>query len=131
MTNPNAFTFGAQETTNWWADRMDPQKEAERQAKREAMEADQRRMVEEYHRQEAVNYASPAIVSTIQTYLAKGEMADTNQVASAVAQALPDAAPGLFRQVLDELKASGKVYEVQNAQGLMGMRSSHLYLLDG
>jgi hypothetical protein len=95
------------------------------------MEAEQRRMIEEYRRQEAVNYASPAIVSSIQAYLAQGKMADTSQVASEFAQALPGAAPGLFRQVLDDLKAQGKVYEVQNAPGLMGARSSHLYLLEG
>ncbi|MFJ8936178.1 hypothetical protein ACIRL0_10730 [Streptomyces sp. NPDC102365] len=135
MTNPNAFNFGTKETSNFWADRMDPVKEAQRQARitaeQEARDSQQRQMVENYQRNKALNYAAPSIVSAIQTYTAKGEMADTNQVASDVAQMLPDAAPGLFQQVLSELKASGQVYEIQNPPGLMGMRSSHLYLLDG
>lgn len=130
MVNNNAFKFGTQER-NYWADRLDPQKEAERKAKQEAEEAERRRTMEQHQREQVMNYASPAIVSSIQTYLAKGEMADTATVASDFAQAIPGAAPGLFRQVLDDLKAAGKVYEIQNAPGLMGMRSSHLYLLEG
>ena len=128
MVNTSAFSAGTQQG-NWWTNHIATA--PEREAKRQAMEAEQRRMVEQYRRQEAVNYASPAIVSAIQSYTAKGEMANTDQVASEFAQAIPGAAPGLFRQVLDDLKASGQVYEVQNAQGLMGMRSSHLYLLEG
>ncbi|MEU4042577.1 hypothetical protein ACK389_05525 [Streptomyces antibioticus] len=128
MTNPNAFNAGTQQV-NWWTNHIATA--PEREAKRQAIETEQLRMIEEYRRQEAVNYASPAIVSAIQSYTVKGEMADTHQVESEFTQALPNAAPGLFRQVLDDLKAQGKVYEVQNAQGLMGMRSSHLYILEG
>lgn len=119
MTNP----------TNYWQRVLDPQYQAERKVKQEAEEAERRRMMEQHQREQVMNYASPAIVSSIQTYLAKGEMADTATVASDFAQAIPGAAPGLFRQVLDDLKTAGKVYEIQNAPGLMGMRSSHLYLM--
>lgn len=128
MVNNNAFSAGTQQG-NWWTNHIATA--PEREAKRQAIETEQLRMIEEYRRQEAVNYASRAIVSAIQSYTVKGEMANTDQVASEFAQAIPGAAPGLFRQVLDDLKAQGKVYEIQNAQGLMGMRSSHLYLLEG
>lgn len=54
MTNPmNPFAFGAQERShNYWADRLDPVKEAERKAKQDAMEAEQRRMIAAHQEQQ-------------------------------------------------------------------------------
>ncbi|MGM9380546.1 hypothetical protein [Streptomyces antibioticus] len=132
MTNPNAFTAGSLEG-NWWANYVAtaPEREAKKAEEEAARVSAQRAMIDRYQREQALNYAAPAITSAIQTYTAKGEMADTSQVASDVAQMLPEAAPGLFQQVLGELKASGQVYEIQNPPGFMGMRSSHLYLVDG
>ncbi|WP_159074176.1 hypothetical protein [Streptomyces dioscori] len=131
MVNTNAFSSGTQEG-NWWANYVAtaPEREAKKSEEEAARVSAQRAMIDRYQREQALKYAAPAITSVIQTYTVKGEMADTDTVASDVSQMLPDAAPGLFRQVLDDLKSQGKVYEVQNAPGFMGMRSSHLYLVD-
>lgn len=135
MTNPNAFTFGAQER-NYWADRMDPAKEAERRAKQEKLETEQRRMIAAYEEQQRaqaiMTHAGPALVDMIRKYDAQGRPAVTNQVERDFTEALPGATPGEFRTALEHLKASGIVHELTSStQGFMGERTTHLYVMEG
>ncbi|MDX2762947.1 hypothetical protein PV729_19520 [Streptomyces europaeiscabiei] len=135
MTNPNAFTFGAQENS-YWANRLDPAKEAERKAKKEALESEQRRMIaahEEQQRAQAImTHAGPALVDMIRKYDAQGRPAVTNQVERDFTEALPGATPGEFRTALEHLKASGIVHELTSStQGFMGEKTTHLYVLEG
>ncbi|MGK3943170.1 hypothetical protein ABK046_32625 [Streptomyces caeruleatus] len=135
MTNPNAFTFGVQERSdNYWADRLDPVKEAERRAKQDALEAEQRRMIEahaERQRAQAImTHAGPALVDMIRKYDAQGRPAVTTQVERDFTEALPGATPGEFRAALEHLKASGIVHELTSStQGFMGEKTTHLYVL--
>ncbi|MEU0582582.1 hypothetical protein [Streptomyces sp. NPDC006132] len=136
MTNPNAFTFGAQERSNYWARILDPQYQEEKRAKQEAMETEQRRMIaahqEQQRAQAIMTHAGPALVDMIRKYDAQGRPAVTTQVERDFIEALPGATPGEFRTALEHLKASGIVYELTSStQGFMGERTTHLYVLEG
>ncbi|MBW8737171.1 MAG: hypothetical protein JF621_08595 [Streptomyces turgidiscabies] len=138
MTNPmNPFTFGAQERShNYWADRLDPVKEAERKAKQDAMEAEQRRMIaahqEQQRAQAIMTHAGPALVDMIRKYDSQGRPAVTNQVERDFTEALPGATPDEFRTALEHLKASGIVHELTSStQSFMGEKTTHLYVLEG
>ncbi|MEU0197977.1 MULTISPECIES: hypothetical protein [unclassified Streptomyces] len=133
MTNPNAFTAGAQEG-NWWANYVAAA--PEREAKRQAMEAEQRRMIEahqrEQQRQAVMSQAGPAILDLIQGYLNRNTPAVTTQVERDFIEALPGATPEEFRTALEYLKQGGHVHElVSSTQGFMGQKTTHLYPLEG
>jgi len=135
MTNPTAFEFGAQER-NYWAERLDPVKEAQRRAKQDALEAEQRRMIETYQREQqrqaVMSSAGPAILDLIQGYLNRNAPAVTTQVERDFTEALPGATPDEFRTALEYLKQGGHVHElVSSTQGFMGEKTTHLYPLEG
>lgn len=137
MTNPNAFTFGARETSNFWTNRLDPQKEAERLAKRQAMDAEQQRMVkvhQERQRREAVlTQSGPAIIEIVKAYDAyeRPTPAKTSDVERQFSKHFPDSAPGEFRNVLEELKGMGVLHEVTSSIGFMGARDTNLHYMGG
>jgi len=137
MTNPNAFTFGAQETSSFWSNRLDPQKEAVRQAKQTAKDNEQRRMIQahaEQQRREAVlTQSGPAIVEIVKAYDAyeRPTPAKTSEVERHFSEQFPNAAPGEFRNVVDELKSMGVIHEVTSSIGFMGARETNLHYMGG
>ncbi|MBP5892887.1 hypothetical protein ABZ722_09235 [Streptomyces longwoodensis] len=136
MTNPNAFTFGSQERSNYWGRILDPQYQEEKRAKQEAMEAEQRRMIaahqEQQRAQAIMTHAGPALVDMIRKYDVQGRPAVTSNVERDFTEALPGATPDEFRMALEHLKASGIVHELTSStQGFMGERTTHLYVLEG
>ncbi|MDG5801686.1 hypothetical protein P9869_03220 [Streptomyces ossamyceticus] len=134
MTNLNAFTAGASE--NYWARVTTPEYQAEKRAKQDALEAEQRRMIaahqEQQRAQAIMTHAGPALVDMIRKYGAQNRPAVTAQVERDFTEALPGATPDEFRTALEHLKASGIVHELTSStQGFMGERTTHLYVLEG
>lgn len=127
MTETKSFSFGANERS-WWAEYEStlPQRKAMEEEKRQLVA----RMEAEQQRQEALQYSGPALFGIIAAYAAKNQPAVTTQVArDFVARGFPE---DEFRNVLEQLKAMGRVTEVTSStQGYMGERTTHLYLLDG
>ncbi|MFK0105751.1 hypothetical protein [Streptomyces sp. NPDC091217] len=128
MTDSNAFSFGAQERS-WWANSMDPEVQAER-----ARAAEEQRLAVAH--QEAVTRqnelmltAGGQLIDIIEGYASGNVPADTQKVARDFSgKGFPD---GEFRNVLEQLKALGLVYEaVSGAPGFMGERVTRLHLLE-
>lgn len=121
-----AFSFGTQERS-WWT-------EYERSMpERKAMEAERAQLVArmemEQQRQEALTHSGPALLQIIAAYAAKNQPAVTAQVAIDFAAAgFPE---DEFRNVLEQLKAMGRVAEVVSGPaGYMGERTTNLYEID-
>ena len=134
MVNNPAFSFGTKETSNWWTNALDPQVQAERQAKRDAMDAEQLRMIQAHQEQQRtqaiMTHAGPALVDMIRKYDAQGRPAVTTQVERDFTEALPGATPEEFRTALEHLKTSGIIHELTSStQGFMGEKTTHLYVL--
>ncbi|MEU8869316.1 hypothetical protein [Streptomyces umbrinus] len=136
MTNPSAFNFGAQEKS-FWQRALDPQYQAEKRAKQEAMDAEQQRMVQvhrERQRREAVlTQSGPAVIEIVKAYDAyeRPTPAKTSEVERQFAEHFPNAAPGEFRNVLEELKGMGVLHEVTSSIGFMGARDTNLHYMGG
>ncbi|WP_330282024.1 hypothetical protein [Streptomyces sp. NBC_00588] len=138
MTNPNAFTFGTQERSdNYWARVTTPEYQSEKRAKQDALEAEQRRMVEQYkeqQRREAIlSQSGPAIVEIVKGFDAyeRPTPAKTSEVERQFQEVFPGAAPGEFRNALEELKGMGVIHEVTSSIGFMGARDTNLHYMGG
>jgi hypothetical protein len=134
MVNTNAFSTGAQEG-NWWANYVAAA--PEREAKQAAMEAEQQRMVEQYkeqQRREAIlSQSGPAIVEIVKGFDAyeRPTPAKTSEVERQFQEVFPGAAPGEFRNALEELKGMGVIHEVTSSIGFMGARDTNLHYMGG
>ncbi|MFH8716236.1 hypothetical protein [Streptomyces zaomyceticus] len=134
--NPNAFSLGAQErTSNFWADRTDPRKQAERAAKRDALEAEQRRTVAAYQEQQRaqaiMTQAGPALVDLIRSYDSQSKPAVTSQVRRDFQERLSGATDDEFHTTLAFLKENGVIHELTSStQGFMGEHTTHLYVIE-
>ncbi|MEW2117213.1 hypothetical protein AB0945_18875 [Streptomyces sp. NPDC005474] len=134
MTNPNAFSFGANE--NYWARALDPQVQAERRAKKAQEEAEAERQAEQqrdaWQRQAVMSSAGPAILDLVNGYLAQNRPAATGKVQADFLKRLKGSTPDEFRNALEVLKQTGHVHELtSDTQGFMGERTTHLYPLEG
>ncbi|MER6476783.1 hypothetical protein [Streptomyces filamentosus] len=134
--NPNAFNFGSQERTyNYWADRLNPQKEAERKAKQAALDAEQRRMIsahqEQQRAQQVMTQAGPAVIDLIRGYASQNKPAVTSQVGRDFQERLSGATSEEFQSTLQFLKENGVIHELTSStQGFMGERTNHLYVIE-
>ncbi|MGV9428479.1 hypothetical protein ACWDO7_29870 [Streptomyces sp. NPDC003656] len=130
MTNPNAFTFGANE--NYWARVTSPEYQAEKRA-REAQEkleaeraAEQQR--NEWQRQAVMSHAGPAIMDIVQQYLAQNRPAVASAVKAQFLKRLPGSTEVEFDNALAVLQQSGHIHKLtSDTQGFMGERTYHLY----
>lgn len=134
MVNNNAFAFGTQERS-YWQRVLDPEYQAQRAAEKEAKDAEQRRMIaayEEHQRREAIlSQSGPAIVEIVKGFDAyeRPTPAKTSEVERQFQEAFPGAAPGEFRNVVEELKAMGVIHEVTSSIGFMGSRDTNLHYM--
>ncbi|MFE5547657.1 hypothetical protein ACFQ71_28065 [Streptomyces sp. NPDC056534] len=136
VTNPNAFNFGSQErSNNFWANHMAPQKQAERRAKQEAIESEQRRMIsahqEQQRAQQVMSSAGPALIDLIRGYGSQNKPAVTSQVSRDFQERLSGATAEEFQSTLQFLKENGVIHELTSStQGFMGERTTHLYVIE-
>ncbi|MEV0471475.1 hypothetical protein [Streptomyces prunicolor] len=137
MVSTNAFTFGTQERSNYWQRVLDPEYQAQRAAEKEAKDAEQYRMVEQYkeqQRREAIlSQSGPAIVEIVKGFDAyeRPTPAKTSEVERQFSEQFHNAAPGEFRSVLAELKSMGVIQEVTSSIGFMGQRDTNLHYMGG
>ncbi|MGV9532448.1 hypothetical protein ACWDR9_02140 [Streptosporangium sandarakinum] len=91
----------------------------------------QQRIADEQAAQEQgfLSAVGPAMVGIINGYMAQNRRAETAQVEQDFRQAFPNAGPGDFRQSVDTLKQAGVLYEMLGAPGLMGQRTTSLFVL--
>ncbi|WP_155056962.1 hypothetical protein [Streptomyces blattellae] len=136
MVNTKAFQFGIQERS-YWERILDPEYQAQRAAEKQAKETEQRRMVEQYkeqQRREAIlSQSGPAIVEIVKGFDAyeRPTPAKTSEVERQFQEAFPTAAPGEFRNALEELKGMGVIHEVTSSIGFMGARETNLHYMGG
>ncbi|WP_326722787.1 hypothetical protein OHT59_28665 [Streptomyces sp. NBC_00243] len=136
MVNTNAFTFGVRERS-YWERVLDPEYQAQRAAEKQAKDAEQNRMVEQYkeqQRREAIlSQSGPAIVEIVKGFDAheRPTPAKTSEVERQFSEHFPDATPGEFRNVVEELKAMGVIHEVTSSIGFMGARDTNLHYMGG
>ncbi|MFC7980228.1 hypothetical protein ACFUT3_33990 [Streptomyces cinereoruber] len=142
--NPNAFSFGSQErTSNFWATHMDPTWQAEREAKREAMEAEQRRVIaafeDQQRAQEVMTVAGPALIDLIRGYDSQNKPAVTSQVRQDFIARLKGATEDEFNSTLHFLKETGIIHEQTAGMGhsafghqgsMWEQQKTHLYVIE-
>ncbi|GGQ11303.1 hypothetical protein [Streptosporangium pseudovulgare] len=95
-----------------------------------AEQAQQRAAAEQQaQHQDFLSAVGPAMVGIINGYMAQNRRAETAQVEQDFRQAFPNAGPGDFRQTVDTLTREGVLYEMLGTPGLMGQRTTSLFVL--
>lgn len=112
-------------SNDFWSPSNIAQRTAQAQQRIAAEQAAQ----QEAQRQHFLSTVGQKVVDIINGYVLENRPPDTLQVEMDFMREVPDAPPGAFRQIVETLKQEGVIYEMQGAEGFMGMRSTRLYVL--